>query len=327
MKLQRIEIDGLRRFRKLQIALDEGLPLVITGGPGSGRTSVLEAVALVKEVIAPYGGPPSLGTWSPSLAASPQTARIELGFRTEASDRETAPDTDEQLTMSWSPADGMLVPCRDPQLRGLLGTFVRDAGAWKAEYFPSSRDFETDPPPGPPLDDRTLGLRRLSRDARKYAWLRRYLESQAATDAATIAEVARTQGIALGATSRSGLSGFARNVEQLSSTLRWVGGQRIDGHLRLLFARPDGEHVELCDLTGGERMTVLFAGAFEALGLHRSLLLIDAPELGIHPAQQAAFFQGICALSPHAQIVAATTSPAILRSLPRERVFVLDEGT
>jgi predicted ATP-dependent endonuclease of OLD family len=81
--------------------------------------------------------------------------------------------------------------------------------------------------------------------------------------------------------------------------------------------------VELGALTDGERAGLLVAATWVALGLERSLVLVDQAELHIHPEQQPAFFEGLASLLRRGQLVVSTTSPAILRNPSGAKVLVL----
>lgn len=77
-------------------------------------------------------------------------------------------------------------------------------------------------------------------------------------------------------------------------------------------------------MSDSELQGFLFAGAFTWLGLNRSLVLIDTPELFIHPDDHARFFQAICDLGKDNQIIAATSSPAILASVSADQILDLE---
>ena len=90
-----------------------------------------------------------------------------------------------------------------------------------------------------------------------------------------------------------------------------------------MFARAGGGEVELRDLSDGERAVVLFAAAFERLGLERSVVLIDMPELMLHPEEHVRVFDGLASMLVEGQLIVATTSPAILRAVASNRVWLL----
>jgi predicted ATP-dependent endonuclease of OLD family len=85
----------------------------------------------------------------------------------------------------------------------------------------------------------------------------------------------------------------------------------------------DGEIVDLDELSASERQAVLFGVTFLRSGVHRSLVLIDSPELHQHPSRHADFFASLCTLGRDNQIIAATTSPELLGSVRADQVIDL----
>src|SRR5258706_14717461 len=80
----------------------------------------------------------------------------------------------------------------------------------------------------------------------------------------------------------------------------------------LAFVTAAGSTCDLDELSASERQGVLFAATFRRSGVRGSLVLIDTPELQLHPDDHARFFAALQRLEPGNQILAATTSPAIL---------------
>ncbi len=78
------------------------------------------------------------------------------------------------------------------------------------------------------------------------------------------------------------------------------------------FVRRDHALVALDELSDAEQQGVLFALAFRHLGLNRSLVLLDEPELHVHAADRARFLHAIVGLGHDNQILAATGSTEIL---------------
>ena len=119
-------------------------------------------------------------------------------------------------------------------------------------------------------------------------------------------------------------SRFSHALELLAPSLRWDGSDGGQGRAAAVwFVRPKGPRMLLEHLANSERSAVLIAAAWCVLGLERALVLIDHPEHGLHPEQHAAFFDGLSALMSKGQLIAATTSPAILRMTSRRQLLVL----
>lgn len=317
MRVHRLHVERVRGLRLVDVTFPASGPLVITGGPGSGKTTLLEAIAATKEVRAPYGGRPNAADWPGD------GARLEIDWRL---------DEEEAREASVAPLHGMLweprvslQPLDAPAANRLFSRYSRAPDIPKVEYFQAPRDF--DPRSSAELQpDASLKLTRLTKSERKYAWVRSYLERSTLEYAARAqAELSEKGAIFARSTPADGTERFAKTLAALAPRLRWLGVRHEGGHVRAMFGRPRAPDAELAELTWGERMVVLFAAAYEALGLHRSVLLVDLPELGIHPADHAALFQALCALSARAQVIAATQSPGILRSLSSEQIVVLED--
>lgn len=322
MKLTRVELKGVRNLPNLELPLvspgDE--PFVVTGPAGSGKTSFLEAIAAAKEASAPYGLAPDAASFR---SRTRHDGHLAIDWQLAPDERKAVGARGDTVATRWSLADGPPQQLLDPDLRAFLGGYSKRSDRFKVEYFHAGRASGWDTLEAPIGSDVAEGGRRLTRHPRKYAWVRTFLEQSGQADAQGFADDVRQYGVAMSGTVQGRLDGFGKSLATLTGRLRWVGLRRQVDRVRCVFARKGDGEVELEGLTDSERVFVLFAATFEALGLRRSLILIDLPEIAVHPEDQAAFFQGLAALAREGQIIAATTSPAILRNVPRERVLVL----
>ncbi len=324
MKLVSLAFRGVRglpqRDIDLSAAVAAGRPFLVTGSAGSGKTTLLEAIAAAKEAASPYGLMPKRAHFRDP--ARPD-GRVVLRWRREPHDALTLDAGDDTVTTSWSLAEGApsdLVMA--PGLRAFLGVFDRSKGRFKVEYAHAGRSFDPDDGVAELGRDGDRAMR-VTRRARKYAWVRSYLEALGADDAEATMRKVDEEGILLGRDRARSLEGFAANVAALSPRLRWQGLGRRDGAWACLFAVKERGEVELRDLSDSERMVVLFAAAVDALGLASALLLVDQVELFIHPEDQVTFLNGLAAILPKGQVIATTTAPALLRSASPEHVLVL----
>jgi hypothetical protein len=199
--------------------------------------------------------------------------------------------------------------------------YSREADVPKIEYFHATRTLDTDSDQSELLPGKQEGARRLTRSARKYVWIRHFLANQEAARANSLKASLRDQGLVV-AGEPIHEDGFARNLATLTDSLQSVGLRRRE-RVEAMFARPDGGEVELDALTDSERMLVLYASTVEAFGLYSSVILIDTPEVAIHPADQADVLRRWSAMTPDAQLIVATTSAGILRDAPAGSVIVL----
>lgn len=312
MKLVALALSNVRNVT-LEAAFRPTGPTVFTGPGASGKSTVLDALAAMKEAAGAYGAPPRTVDFRVGDGAGSITLDVELDERERASIGRPA----SALRLAWD------LTQRGPQelaplpLKDTLRRFDPSPQEWKAELFHAERSLCD--VPGANVRESSY---RLAKHPLKYGWVRRFLVD-ATTVAATETEARlRSTGIALAGEGNVAQSGFAAAVAALSPRLRFVGCEHR-GEWQCWFARPKGPAIELAQLSAGEKAVVLVAAAVEALGLHRSLVLIDHPEKDLHPEDHTHFFDGLCGLISEGQIVATTTSPALLRSVPRERIIVV----
>ncbi len=306
----------LLRARGVDLAFGVDAPgvVVVTGPAVSGKTAVLESIIAVKEAAGGYGPAPTVTDYlSPGEPGS-----IEIGIELDEPEQVSAGAATRKLTPGWDLGVAGPQALAPAPVRELLRRYHTAPSGWKMEYFNAGRQL---------TDAGSLrwadGTQRLSKRREKYGWVRQFLVDSSQADAASTLTSLREQGIVLGGDGRPRKNSFAEALAVLTPRLAWIGSEKAGPEWACLFARAPGRTVELAALSDSEKMCVLVAASFDALGLARSLVLIDLPEHGLHPEDQAAFFQGFCALFAEGQVIATTSSPAILRSIRREQVVVL----
>ncbi|MEZ4297451.1 MAG: AAA family ATPase [Polyangiaceae bacterium] len=328
MKISQLSFKNVRAVPDLERPLvgPSKVPfdvVLITGPMGSGKTRMLEAIAAWKEAAGPYGAAPKLdrwerpgergslsGTWSltedemrgAQLASASVPVRVEIG-------------------------GGASAPEVPAGLRRVLSAFSREETQGKVEYFPAARSLCQAPLAVPleALSEKVESPTRLSRDDTKYGVERAWLLHRLSADLAASGEALSGRGVLLAGQAPDSLSRARASIALLAPHLRLAGLTRRGSRPTARFVRSDRAEVELEDLSGGEQQAVLFALAFARLCLSRSVVLIDTPEMGIHPADHARFFGALTRLGEDNQIIAATCSPAILSSVPREQILDLGE--
>lgn len=310
MRLTAMRLVNVRGVH-LDVTLDAG-PVVITGPAGSGKTTVLEAIAAVKENAGAYGMAPRTREFA--RGAGSAALRWEL----DEAERALSGQVGAELDMRWDLGDERprdLVPAG---AAAWLRAYSVSPERWKMEYVPASRSLGGG---RGALNTST----RLARDPSKYAFVRSYLEEVAREEAAHALDTLRTDGIVVADAVGRPSSRFSEALSVMQPRLRWDGTSRgSEGEAqRTWFIRPAGPRVELAELTQSETMAVLIAAAWARLGLDRSLLLVDSPELHLHPEQHVGFFDALRALMRRGQLVVTTSSPAILRTLGGAKVVVL----
>jgi hypothetical protein len=280
-----------------------GLPhdfIVVTGPAASGKTRLLEAIVAAKEALGPYGPPLPGAQWiQPDGILSKIVLTLHL-------------DEEEQMYAGASSAvvegEASFFPQRargevDEGVVALLQRYKHD-GSSKLEYFPATRRI---PPLGPihGLGEAEQRLHRASKDARKYGFIQRFLKQLEM-------EPSRSRA-------------FAEKLAALSSTCRHEPGAPSDGVARCLSSR-GGPLVSANELSDAEADAVVLAATAVAIGLSRSLVLIDRPELYTDAADTPRLLSGLQALGEGNQVIVASSSPALLAAARDALVVRLGEA-
>lgn len=328
MKLCEIQIENARGVPDGRFAFADratGAPLdviLITGGPASGKTALLEAIAVAKETAGSYGPHVEPATW---LRPGKSSGRIEACWTLSESERLRAGlDSTERVTVL--PLGEATRAEVDPGLRRLFATYSRDPHQGKFEYFPANRRLSGPSwkPPAAPSSEAAEGRLRLTRDPDKYAGLRRLFHDLTLADASRLTALLDAQGVALRTQRPDSLAPFKEAIAALLPDLRLAAVELGERGPRIWFLRRDGRRVELDELSESEQQGVLFAVTFQRLGLHHSVILIDSPELHLHPREHSRFVGRLLELGRGNQIIAATTSTELLKSVRPEQVIDLD---
>jgi hypothetical protein len=315
MKLARLALhrfagapDGAWSFLHPVTAQPHPVTLV-TGRAASGKTSLLRAVAAVKELVGGYGPPPDpahlrrrgeptgkiSATW---LLTPAEAARAGL----------TGPSLETEVSLDDGPS-----PLFDPGVRALFSTFAAEPSTGKFELFPANRAIPRAHPAAPavPTDLATARLR-LSDEPRKYAGVRGALVELALADAAAAAGRLAERAVVARWEQADSLAPIKQALAALAPRLRLAGVDLRGGAPEVRFARDDGRELELADLSASEEQALLFAVMFDRIGLAGSVVLVDQPELSLHPDDQARVLRVLATLREDNQIIAATTSEALL---------------
>lgn len=271
--------------------------VVIFGGPAaSGKTRALEAIVAAKEVLAPYGTPQPWEGWAPPGGASKIALAFHLDDEEQAYAGEPSAVLEAEVTFR---AEG---PEREAD-EGLIAVLDRYSNApehGKLEYFPASRRIPILPPfHGLGIADQRRY--RATKDPAKYGFITRFLS-----------ELEREP---------SWARQFSEHLRALSPTCRYVAGAP-PGKVPRCLSSKGGAPASPSELSDGEADAVLFAATAVAIGLNRSLVLVDRPESHVGPGAAGRFFAALRALGEGNQLIVATSSPSSLA--PAEPALVLE---
>ena len=90
-----------------------------------------------------------------------------------------------------------------------------------------------------------------------------------------------------------------------------------------VFENSAGEEFDINDLSSGEKQLFLRTLSIKMLGPKNSIILIDEPELSLHPKWQQRIIEVYKKIGENNQIILATHSPHILGSVSNENIFIL----
>lgn len=156
------------------------------------------------------------------------------------------------------------------------------------------------------------------------------LVARSAADGARALEETASRGLLLGADAPDSLGPYRAAFAKLVPELRLRGAQPPrgatigDGAKPILaFERPSGAVVGVHELSESQKQAVLLAGTILRLGLSRSIVLLDGPELHLHAADQARFLAALTTVGEDNQWIIATGSSEIMKTARREQVIAL----
>lgn len=293
MRLLRFAISERRGepARELDFGREKGgeALVAITGPSGVGKTSILEAMAMHKEHIAPYHAQPGasdfLGTKDKALLEIESTWQLN-----ENEVAESGSETDVLVAKSRF-LDGVGTVDADPALTYYLGRFALDDWVPKVDLFPEARLGGTRGVAGgpPSLAQR---MYRLAPDARKYAGLAKLLLETTDEKAAAV---------------RSLLLEMCPGV-----------GLRDD---RLSFDTDYGERA-LSQLSLSQRLCFELAATFVLVGLRQSVVMIDGIERGLPPQTAIRAVEAVRRYAPEAQLIVTTNDHALLDRVGGKRIHL-----
>ena len=98
-----------------------------------------------------------------------------------------------------------------------------------------------------------------------------------------------------------------------------------DGRNITLFTNSAGDKFDINELSSGEKQLFLRTLAIKMLNPENSIILIDEPELSLHPKWQQRIVDVYRKIGKNNQIIIATHSPHILGSVKKENIMLLDK--
>lgn len=93
-----------------------------------------------------------------------------------------------------------------------------------------------------------------------------------------------------------------------------------------IFINSVGEKFDINGLSSGEKQLFLRTLSIKMLEPKNSIILIDEPELSLHPKWQQKIVEVYKKIGKNNQVIIATHSPHILGSVPNENIFILSKN-
>ena len=297
MRIHKLETTGVRGLRDAAWSLDAGQGgpgrvTVVTGPPRAGLTTFLDAITFSAARLA-VGGL-AVDT-ADVLRAGGDAAMIRTTFWLDAGERAfggVAEETVQAEVVFLRGGPGRAVA--DPALLGLMSRYDHSPTLSKVVPIPALRVVDG----GVPLlgDFESEQRRRhLARDAAKFVGLPAALVRHAS-----------------GFGERARFEGVQRLFRALCDTAE-LAGVGVTG---LEFALGSGGRVALQQLSFSERNAFVLAATVVLMGLQRSIVLLDTPELGLAPGVAARWLDVLREATPDAQWIVATRDPQLVASAP-----------
>lgn len=297
MRIVKLETTGVRGLRDASWAIEPerggaGHVTVVTGPPQIGLTTFLDAVALSAARLAVGGTTPDA---EEALSAGSRAATLRTSWWLDPDERAYGGTTEETL-------DAEVVFVRnelgradaDPALLGLMSRYDHSPELSKVVPIPARRvtdgafpaftDFEVD-----------QQFKRFSAQPERFAALPYALVRHA-----------------IGLGERARFEAVQALFRELCDSARLVGVAKTG---QLDFSLASGLHVPLARLSFSERNAFVLAAAPVLLGLQRSVVLLDTPELGLAPGVAARWLAALRAHAPEAQWIVASRDPAVVASV------------
>ena len=92
-----------------------------------------------------------------------------------------------------------------------------------------------------------------------------------------------------------------------------------------IFTNSSGDKFDINELSSGEKQLFLRTLAIKMLNPENSIILIDEPELSLHPKWQQRIVDVYRKIGKNNQIIIATHSPHILGSVKKDNIMLLDK--
>ncbi|HEY4121190.1 MAG TPA: hypothetical protein VGM56_25170 [Byssovorax sp.] len=297
---------------------DVAATTVVTGGPSVGKTTLLEAILAAKELAGAYGALPT----HLDRLRRPDVDEAVLVARWRFTRREVrAAELTTDVVETTARLRPHMMPSELPvRVRQVFADTEPAQTAGGVAWFHATRAMA----PGRAPMTREHSFLWLLDDNRRFDGLVPTAARAIQEETAGTAERATREGLLFPGMARGRLDGLRASLAPFLCRKTVAGARSRADTFELTFVDRSGFVTTFEQLGAQEKQGVLLAMALLARPVHHGLILIDAPELHVHPAEQAKFISAVLALAPDAQAILASSSPGI--APPDARVVRLEGG-
>ncbi|HIE50977.1 MAG TPA: ATP-binding cassette domain-containing protein [Armatimonadetes bacterium] len=310
MKVRRIQLHKVRVFQDFEVEFVDSLTkktlsrAVLVGINGSGKTTLLEAL---------FGSYRVLGrAETVSLVALSSEGWVEVEFELTAAEREALSTQQERVllrtTLAATGAGWALQPRE--LVTPLRRACAEGKGLGGVLYFPAVRQL-------PPFR-----LEAIQKVEPRLPFAYRYVGSTGVDALKTY--LVYQHYLDLQDLDRTGERGERfRRIQRLFDRL--FAGKRVAGveDMEVIIETSEGEQHGLDDLSSGEKQMLMLVVETLRYAPKGGLILVDEPEVSLHPAWQRKLLYTLEQVAPECQIIVATHSLEIAQSVYPEEVIEL----
>ncbi|HLP44612.1 MAG TPA: AAA family ATPase [Candidatus Kapabacteria bacterium] len=103
----------------------------------------------------------------------------------------------------------------------------------------------------------------------------------------------------------------------------WITGLKKDGSRMPIFRNKTGKEFDITGLSSGEKQLFLRIISLKMLEINNSVILVDEPEISLHPSWQQRIIRVYENIGKNNQVIVATHSPHVVSSVPNESIRIL----